>query len=70
MYTLVFIILVPVSGIDRITELERYPSEDACQSEKIRILKEMQKVYPDDKTWSLECRLTGQRIVWTPKYLN
>jgi hypothetical protein len=62
MYTLFFIVLLDLPGIDKVIKLESYPSMDACVSEKRRIMGEMEKVYPNDKTFRLECRLTGQRI--------
>lgn len=62
MFTLVFITLIAVPGVPPNVAIERYPTMKACESERKRIMTEMEKVYPDDKTWTLECRLTGQRI--------
>ena len=62
MWTLLFIVLVPISGIDKVTALETYPSREACESERERIMVEMVKAYPDDPTWTLACRLSPKGV--------
>lgn len=62
MYTLVFITLTLVPGVPPNVAIEHYPSMKACEDERVRIMYEMEKAYPGDKSWTLECRLTGQGI--------
>ena len=62
MWFLVFIVLVPnVAGIDKVTKLEHYDLWGTCDSERQRIMIEMEKQYPNDPTWTLECRFYGTR---------
>lgn len=60
MWILVFVVLIEVQGIDTVTALEKYTTKELCQSEKARILIEMEKSYPGDTSWTLECRFRGQ----------
>lgn len=62
MWVLVFIILTPVAGIDKTILLETYPSLEVCESEKGRIMVEMNKAYPGDPTWTLACLLTPKGV--------
>lgn len=56
MWLLIFVVLTPVAGIDTNHLLEKYSTKSKCESEKLRVLYEMSKAYPDDPTWTLECR--------------
>lgn len=62
MWTLLFIVLVPVVGIDRVTLLESYHSKEHCEAERERIMIEMAKTYPDDPTWTLACRFSSKGV--------
>jgi len=62
MYTLVFITLIAVKGVPPNVAIEHYPTMKACETERKRIMTEMEKAYPNDTTWTLECRLTGQGV--------
>lgn len=62
MFTLLFIVLIPLAAIDSVTVLETYATDAECQSEKKRIMAEMEKVYPGDTTWTLQCRLTARPL--------
>lgn len=62
MWILVFIVLTPIVGIDKATLIETYPSHEACEMERERIMVEMTKAYPDDPTWTLACRLTPKGV--------
>lgn len=62
MWIMVFIVLLDLRGFDKVIVLESYPTEDACVKELHRVQHEMDKTYPNDQTYRLECRLRGQRI--------
>ena len=62
MWVLLFIVLVPVSGLDKIHLLETYPSKEGCLSELERVMGEMEKAYPDDTSWTLQCRPAGKGV--------
>lgn len=57
MWLLLFVVLVPVTGIDKVTKLEQYTSREKCESERERIMVEMNKEYPGDDTYTLVCSL-------------
>ena len=62
MWVLLFIVLVPVSGLDTTHYLEKYPSRESCMSELKRITVEMENAYPGDTTYILRCRPIGKGV--------
>lgn len=62
MIGLFFIVLISLPGIDKIILLEKYTTLEECQSEQVRITGEMEKVYPNDTSWTLRCQVIGPRI--------
>jgi len=58
MWLLLFVVLIPVTGIDKVSKLEQYPSREKCESERKRVMVEMEKAYPGDDTYTLVCSLS------------
>lgn len=55
-WVLFFVILTPVTGFNKFTDLQSYSSEQECRWEQERIEKELKEAYPDDpNTFTLMC---------------
>lgn len=50
------LVLLSLSGLHQPVLLERYPTQDVCLAEQARITLELQKSYPGDTDFKLECQ--------------
>ena len=59
---LLLLVLVPaIPGFDRTTVLETLATEQACLDLRQTVLEGMVAAYPDDYTYSVECRFKPTR---------
>mgnify|MGYP001614615848 FL=1 len=56
MWILVIVMLSAVAGIDRTTVLEKYDTYEECRDAQAHVSAGMVKAYPDDHTFTIECR--------------
>lgn len=64
MWYLVFILVVPVSGFQRVTVLDTYETAALCAEQAVRVQEAMTDAYPDDQTFRIAC-LTKKPLVHT-----
>ena len=62
MWCLVMVLLVPVSGFDRLTVLQEYPTLTACQIDRNRVGFAMADAYPYERTFTIDCLLRPPRL--------
>ena len=56
MWLLVLVLVPPIQGFDRVTLLETLTSLQACIELRHIVLEGMSQAYPNDFTYSIECR--------------
>jgi hypothetical protein len=56
MWLLVLVLIPAVQGFDRVTLLETLQTESECNALRTIVIEGMVQAYPDDHTYSIECR--------------
>lgn len=56
MWMLVLVLIPAVPGFDRVTLLETLRTEQECIELRTIVIEGMAHAYPDDHTYSIECR--------------
>ncbi len=56
MWLLVLVLIPAVLGVDRVTILETLPTQEACIELRSIVIEGMAQAYPDDHSYSIECR--------------
>ena len=60
MWLLLIVLLTTVSGIDRATVLNTFPSYEACKPERDRVGFEMAEAYPGENDFVIVCEFQEQ----------
>lgn len=56
MWLLVLVLIPAIQGFDRVTLLETLQTQEACEELRRVVIEGMVQSYPDDHTYSIECR--------------
>jgi hypothetical protein len=56
MWLLVLVLIPAIQGFDRVTLLETLRTESECIALRTIVIEGMAQSYPDDHTYSIECR--------------
>jgi hypothetical protein len=59
MWILVMVLLAPPSGFASIQRLATFDTEDECRERQQAVITGMTEAYPDDRSFSIECRPAG-----------
>lgn len=58
MWELVFVVLISLPSMPRVTVLNIYTTMEKCYQERDYVRKEMERAYPGDKDFDIQCRPT------------
>lgn len=61
MWVLLLILTQPVQGLPMVNLIEKYPTQQGCETARMYVLTEMEKVYPGDTSYTLVCRYSGKQ---------
>ncbi len=63
MWMLVLVFVTTVPGFDKVIALETLATEDECIALRTTVIEGMAQAYPDDHTYSIECRYKAEALI-------